>query len=437
MRGRPLALKVALAAALALLPVAGSPQGASGQGAVGGASPTRAIPDLQAASAILIDARDGAVILQSGPDRRRAIASTTKLMTALLVLERAKPDAVYTAPVYRALAVESKIDLKPGERMRVDDLLEALLLESANDAAVTIAEGVSGSRAAFVRAMNERAKRIGLAGTSYANPVGLDDSANYSTARDLARLARLLLGNARFAKIVDSPSAVLESGARPRVVDNRNDLIAQYPFVDGVKTGYTRNAGYVLVGAARGPLKQQVISVVLGEPSEAARDADTLALLRYGLGRFRRVKALDSGRALATADVAHRDERVELVPARDLRVVARRGVRVVRRVDAPDELAGELPAGARVGRVTVVRGKRTVARVPLVTAAEVPGAGALRIVVADLGLPLTLLLLAVIVSVGVLAAGRLQSRRRARDRAQERRARARAEASAERPDPTT
>ena len=104
-----------------------------------------------------IDARDGSVILSKDPRERRAIASTTKLMTALLALERPSPSDVFTAPAYNALPVESKINLRAGERMRVDDLLEALLLESANDAAVTIAEGVSGSRRRFVAAMNARA----------------------------------------------------------------------------------------------------------------------------------------------------------------------------------------------------------------------------------------------------------------------------------------
>ena len=245
-----------------------------------------------AAAAILVDARDGSPILQKDPGESRSIASTTKLMTALLTLERADMDAVFTAPDYRALAVESKIDLRAGERMRVRDLLEALMLESANDAAVTLAEGIAGSRAEFVREMNARAAELGLTDTSYANPIGLDDPRNYSTARDLATLARRLLRNDRFARIVDTPSATLESGARPRTVDTRNDLIPRFPFVDGVKTGYTGSAGYVLVGSATGATGAKVVSVVLGEPSEAARDADTLALLRYGLAQYRRVPAL-------------------------------------------------------------------------------------------------------------------------------------------------
>ena len=412
----------ALAAVAALLVVLAPPWTAAAR--------TPAVPDLdRAAAAILVDAGDGSVMLAKSPDRRRAMASTTKLMTALLVLERVRPTDVFPAADYHAQPVESKINLRPGERMRVDDLLEGLLLESANDAAVTLAEGVSGSRPAFVRAMNARARRLGLSGTSYANPIGLDDPYNYSTARDLASLARRLLRNRRFASVVDMPSAVLESGSRRRVVENRNDLVARFPFVDGVKTGHTRSAGYVLVGAADSRIGARVVSVVLGEPGEAARDEDTLALLRYGLAQFRRERVLSPHRAAAVADVLHRDERARLVPEREVAVVARRGERVTKRVDAPDTLKGELAAGTPVGTVTVLRGGSVVSRTRLLTAAEVPGAGPLRVLLDELGFPLTLLLLVVMVSTVALAGSRLRARRRELARAERRRARAAPEAS--------
>ena len=421
-------LPLAAAAALALIVPTPGPATAQQPGAP-------QVP--QAASAILVDARDGAVIAQKGPDARRVVASATKLMTALLVLERARPGDVFTATAYRALPVESKINLRQGERMRVDDLLEGLLLESANDAADTIATGVSGSTSAFVREMNVRARQLGLNGTSYANPIGLDDPLNYSTARDLATLSRRLLRNATFSKVVDQPSAVLESGARRRVVDNRNDLIARHPFVDGVKTGHTRSAGYVLVGAADNSLGAKVVSVVLGEPGERARDEDTLALLRFGLAQFRRARALSSRRVVARPEVAHRDERAELLPARDVTVLLRRGQRTSTRVDAPEVLDGEIAAGTRVGRVTVLRAGKVVERVPLVTAAEVQGAGPLRVLVHKLGLPLTLLLAVVIVALVSMTGSLIRRRRHERDRADRRHARATAEATAEGPPPTT
>jgi serine-type D-Ala-D-Ala carboxypeptidase (penicillin-binding protein 5/6) len=365
-----------------------------------------------AAAAIVVDGRNGEVMFAKNADSRRAIASTTKLMTALLALERARPRDVFTAPPYNALPPESRIDLRAGERMTVHDLLEALLLESANDAAATLAEGISGSRQAFVADMNERAAELGLDGTSYANPIGLDDPGNYSTARDLADLSLRLMRRPRFRRIVDMPEAVLESGDHRRVVDNRNDLVARYPWVTGIKTGHTIQAGDVLVGSARGRSGGRVISVVLGEPSEAARDADTLTLLRWGLRRFRRVLALDPRRPLARADIEYRDERAALVPSRQVVVLVRDGERIGRRVRAPDELDGPLPAGRRVGSVTVLVDGRPVRRIPLVTAADVPGAGTLRVLTSVVGVPLTLVALLAILVAAVLIAMRIRLRLR-------------------------
>jgi D-alanyl-D-alanine carboxypeptidase (penicillin-binding protein 5/6) len=381
-----------------------------------------------AAAAILVDARDGTPLLEKDPDERRPVASTTKLMTALLTLERAPFERVFSASDYRAGAAESKIDLRPGERMRVGDLFDALMLESANDAAATLADGISGSRAAFVAAMNARAAELGLDDTSYANPIGLDDPLNYSSASDLATLARKLLGDRRFAQVVDSPSATLESGARPRTVANRNDLIAAVPAVDGVKTGHTSGAGYVLVGSATGSNGAQVVSVVLGEPSEAARDADSLALLRYGLAQYRRVPVLREGREVGRAAVAYRDETVPLEPARSAFVTARRDQRIVERIDAPDELHGEIAAETRVGTVVVSRDGKVVRRVPLLVGEQVPGAGPLRRLASVLGISLTALVLAVIVSAAVAAGMEIRRRRRKRSRQARRRERERARA---------
>jgi len=355
-----------------------------------------------AESAILIDARDGTVMFAKRPDAQRSIASTTKLMTALLALESADPDDVFTAPAYSAAPAESRINLREGEEMTVADLLEALLLESANDAAAALAENISGSRDAFVEEMNERAEELELDNTSYANPIGLDEAGNHSTARDLATLTRGLLQDPVFARIVDMPAAELESGLRPRVIANRNDLVAEYPWVSGVKTGYTLNARNVLVGSAEGRGGARVISVVLGEPTEAARDADTVELLRWGLDRFSRVRVLDSGRPLARADIEYRDETVRLVPRRGVALTLRDGQRVRRRVNAPEEVEGPLAKGERVGSVTVLVDGRPIRRVALVTAAEVPGAGTLRVLLSELGVPLTLLIALAILAAAVL-----------------------------------
>jgi D-alanyl-D-alanine carboxypeptidase (penicillin-binding protein 5/6) len=383
-----------VAAACAAL-LAGAPHAAAAE----------APPATSGVAAIVVDARTGEAMYGKRAARPRPIASATKLMTALLTLERTELDDVFPAAPYAASPVESQIGLEPGERMTVRDLLTALLLESANDAAVTLAEGVAGSREAFVREMNRRAVELGLRDTSYANPIGFDDPDNYSSARDLARLAHRLLQNRVFARIANLPTATLRSGARPRTIDNRNGLVERYPFVSGVKTGHTMGAGYVLIGSgeARGA---RVITVTLGAPSEAARDADTLALLRWGLEQFHRVRVLRPGRTLARVDVSYRDEDAELGAERPLTLVLRRGERTNTVVDAPDELDGPLSAGERVGTVEVVRGGEVARRVPLVTLHEVPGASFPRKVLRTLGTVLIVLIVVGIVLLVVVAVGR-------------------------------
>jgi serine-type D-Ala-D-Ala carboxypeptidase (penicillin-binding protein 5/6) len=173
--------------------------------------------------------------------------------------------------------------------------------------------------------------------------------------------------------------------------------------VTGVKTGHTSTAGYVLVGSARGANGARVVSVVLGEPSETARDADTLTLLRFGLRSFRQVRVLGHGRALARAAVEHRDETARLVPRRAVVLTVRDGQRLRRRVDAPDELEGPLAAGERVGSVTVLLDGEPVRRVALVTARPVPGTGTLRVLLSELGVPLTLLIALAILLAAILA----------------------------------
>jgi len=401
----------ALAAAALVLALAAAPEPARGQGPV----PPR--PALDARSALLIDARTGETLYELDARARRPIASATKLMTALVTLERADPSDLFVAPAYRAGPLESRINLRTGERLLVRDLLTALLLESANDAAVTLAVGVSGSRPAFVAEMNRRARELGLRDTRFANPIGLDDPDNFSSARDLASMAQRLLRNKRFARIVDRPQAELRSGDRSRVVRNRNRLVARVPLVDGVKTGHTRAAGYVLVGSAQGD-GARVISVVLGEPSEAARDADSLELLRFGLAQFRRVRALARGRVLARVAVEHRDEKAPLAASRDLSVTVRRGSRPRVRVSAPDELEGPLPAGRRVGSVRVEVNGRRVRTAALVTTRPVAEGTLARRLTAGVGGPLTFLLFLVIVIAAMLVLirvrGSIERGRRAR-----------------------
>lgn len=364
-----------------------------------------------APSAIVLEVSTGSVACARAPDRRRPVGSTTKLMTALLTLERAKLSDTFTAARYRALPVESKIGLLPGERMKVSDLMRGLLVESGNDAAATLAQGVSGGQKAFVRAMNLRARRLGLKNTHYENPIGLDDAANYSSARDLVTLATVLRTNPFFKKVVDSPSVTLKTGDHPRTFANRNLLVRRYPYVNGVKTGHTTGAGYVLVGSAsRHGI--QLVSAVLDEPSEQARDVDTIALFDYAYKRFQRIRAVVKGHVFATVPIRLRQgATLNLVAGRTLRRVVLRGHRKAVRlaVHAPDTVAGPIRAGDHLGRVEVTQNGRHVATIPLVAASTVPAAGIAQRTKNWAARPLVLVLLVLAVGSATLL---LERRRR-------------------------
>lgn len=374
-------------------------------------------PAVTAPAALVMETTTGQTVFARNPNQPRPMASTTKLMTVLLALERVAPGDVLTAPRYRSGPAESKIGLRPGERMTVADLLRASLLPSANDAAATLAVGIAGSRRAFVREMNERAAQLGLTETHYETPVGLDQPGNHTSPRDLARLVLRLRRWRFFRRVVDRPRAVLRTGDHRRTVVNRNVLVREVPWVSGVKTGHTIGAGYVLVGSAtRGGVT--VISVVMGDPNESARDADSLRLLRYGLDRFRLARPLVRGRPVARAAIHYRrGEHVSIVPVRSVRFVARRGRRVTVRVEAPTRVDGPLEKGAVVGRAVVRYGGRRMAQVQLVTADAVPAAGVGQRLVDYFTRPFTFALVLVLVACAIpLALLRARAVRRRRRR---------------------
>jgi D-alanyl-D-alanine carboxypeptidase (penicillin-binding protein 5/6) len=369
-------------------------------------------PSLSAPSAIVVNAADGDVLYARGADRRRPIASTTKLMTALLTLESVSLNTTFSAPAYHGSPAEVTIGLAPGERMRVRDLMRALLLPSANDAAATLAQGVAGSRTRFVRMMNRRARQLGLDETHYSNPVGLDVGRNYSSARDLVTLVRALRRNAFFRKTTNLVQAHLRTGDHPRTVVTRNNLVDRYRFVNGVKTGHTNKAGYVLVGSGT-EHGATVISAVLDDPSEAARDADTLALLDYGLAQLRRVTPVRRRQRLGTAKVRYREsDTVPLVAGRTVHAVVRRGRRAQVTFNAPKVIGGPKPAGATIGTVVVRVDGRVVERVPLETGAKVPAVGPLARVFGSVGTVLILIAAVLAVVTGSLLVAMARRRRR-------------------------
>lgn len=375
-------------------------------------------PSLSAPAAAVFESSTGMPLYGRAAGQRHLIASTTKLMTTLVAASSVRLDRLCTAPPYAAGPLETQIGLRAGERMRVRDLLRAALLPSANDAAATLAVCVAGSRTAFVARMNARARQLGLRHTHFSTPVGLDDAGNYSTAADLARLAIAARAEPFLRQTMNLRSATLRSGDHVRTVVNRNTLVQDVPWVDGVKTGHTNAAGYILVasGTQHGTT---FVATVLGDPSEGARNADALALLQWAFASFRVATPVTRGAVYAHPAVKHRaDERIDVVASRDVRELLRRDVRVRLVVSVPRELEGPLPRHAIVGSATVRANGRAIARVPLVTARAVPEVGLLEQAGRVLDDPGSLIAIVALLGGAAILLGRARgARRRARRRA--------------------
>ncbi len=336
-----------------------------------------AAPALSVTGAALYAPRTGQLLYGVHPYRRLAIASTTKLMTALITLQRVhRLSTVFAQNDWLPAPDDSQLGLLPGQRMSVHDLLIAMLLPSADDAAEDVAFNVGhGSVARFIGMMNAEARALGLRDTHYSTPIGLDTPGNYSSAYDLVRLAAYDLSHSRyFARVVALPHAVVRVDGIPRRVVNLNDLVGRYPWIDGVKTGTTTDAGHVLVASARRD-GLRLVSAVLGTTSTAARDRNTLKLLDWGYAQFRTWTPVRAGEVLARPSIAGASGgRARLVAATGLARVLPRSSHLRLVVRAPVSLSGPLAARAREGTVLVVDGRRVLARVPLLLAAAVPPA---------------------------------------------------------------
>ena len=359
-------------------------------------------------TAVLIEKSTGQRLYAVDADELVPIASTTKLMTALLTLEHVHHlGTIFTEPLYYPSAADSQIGLVPGERMSVHDLLLALMLPSADDAAEDLAYNVGhGSVARFVGMMNARARELGLTHTHYSTPIGLDTPGNYSSASDLVKLAAYdLTTSPFFARIVKLPSAVLHSGSHRRFVVNRNDLVGRVPWINGVKTGHTSGAGYVLVGSGtRGGMT--LLSAVLGTSSESSRDSNTLALLDYGFANFKLVTPVHAGAVLARPTVKDRPGfHADVLAASTVTHVVAKNAKVRVRVDVPAQINGPLNFHAVLGTAVVFAGSHVIARVPLLLSRRLPAVSPITIAARFITRPFTLVLLAVALGVLFAVAG--------------------------------
>jgi D-alanyl-D-alanine carboxypeptidase len=333
-----------------------------------------AIPQVGGRAFLVVNGSTGETLLARNPDERLPMASITKLMTVLVTLEHAKLNDVVTINGDVERIGESSIYLRQGERLTVRELIEAALIQSANDAAVALAEYVGdGNVGAFVRMMNAKARTLGLTHTHFVNPDGLDAPGHFSSAADLTRLARIAMQSAVVRSIVRKQEARIPGG---RVLHTWNDLLATFPGVIGVKTGHTDGAGWSEVAAAesRGVT---VYATLLGEPTRSRRNADLAALLAWGLGQYRIVPLVDAGRTYATAVAPYGRTRLALVADRRIVRTVRIDRPLVERVVAPVAVSLPVKRGQRLGEVRVYDRGTMVARAPLVASRSIGRPGVL------------------------------------------------------------
>jgi D-alanyl-D-alanine carboxypeptidase (penicillin-binding protein 5/6) len=329
-----------------------------------------ALPDVTMRAGALVDG-DGRVLWSRRETERRSMASITKVMTAVVALEHGDPNAMVTIPKASIQVGESTAFLRPGEKLPMDQVLQALLVKSGNDAAVALALNVAGSEDAFVKLMNEKAVELGLKDTHFANTHGLDAPGHYTTAADLAVLGRYAMTNPKFREIVGMKSVVIGSGKRKETLQSTDLLLGNYNGAMGIKTGFTDKAGYsVLSAAQRDGL--MLYAVVLGTGSELQRFREARELLDWGFAHYRPQLLATAGTVVAEATVSdYLDRRVPAAISRDETVSVLDVSGPIVRTVTVSAMPAPVKRGQTVGVATFTQAGQMIARVPLVATQDV------------------------------------------------------------------
>lgn len=310
-------------------------------------------PEISAVAAVVIDQASGKVIYEKNMHDEHYPASTTKIMTALLVLENMDLDKKITLPEDYVNVGETNIGLQAGARQTVEELLMATMLYSANDAAQALAIGMAETEQDFVDLMNLKVAELGLEHTHFTNPHGLHNESHYTSAYDLAMIARAAMENPEFKRIVTTPSFTIHklNGEENYTAYNRNSLLTQYAFADGIKTGYTKQAGNCIVASATQNDMQLI--VVLLNSSDIFGESQTM--LEWGFDNSQHTLLVDANTVKASVKVLNggRDT-VEVLTEKPLYSVMRtdEATNVQETLDLPDSIPAPIHRGEVIGSVT-------------------------------------------------------------------------------------
>ncbi|MBO7393055.1 MAG: D-alanyl-D-alanine carboxypeptidase [Abditibacteriota bacterium] len=324
---------------------------------------------LTAASAIIEDAETGQILYGKNIHTPRQNASTTKMMTAILLIENTKPEDMITASENASETPFTSIYLQPGEKISSEDLLRAMMIRSANDTCVAAAEHISGNVADFVKLMNDKAKKLGCVDTHFVTPNGLYAPGHHSSVYDLCIIARYGMTLKRFNEVINMRSAVLESRTVNKdnmLVKSKSEFLKTYPGADGVKSGYIKQAGNCYVGSAtRDGLR--LVSAIL--KSENA-NAETAVLMDYIFTNYKRVHVATAGEVYDSVELPLCEE-LPITVKKDVNCVAKRsGAEVSAKTELTDKIKTPVKAGTKVGSLVVRVDGRQVAAEDLIAAED-------------------------------------------------------------------
>lgn len=314
-----------------------------------------------AKSAILIEASTGEIIYSKNANEKLAPASMTKMMSLIIIMENIekgnlKWNDVVIVSKNAASMGGSQIFLEANEAMSVEDLIKGICVASGNDATVALAEKIAGTEGAFVKLMNQKAKALGLKNTNFKNATGLDAEGHYSSAYDMAMIAKELVRHEKILEFSSIYEDYLRKGSNNSFwLVNTNKLVKFYSYIDGLKTGFTSDAGYCLTATGK-KRNMRLISVVMGEETSEKRSADTLAMLDYGFNMYNIEKVVDSNKSLGKVKVNMGDiEYVDIVSKKDITVLnnSQKEKRNVTYEINTDKIVAPVKVGDVIGKISV------------------------------------------------------------------------------------
>lgn len=373
-----LSLSAALPAAAETAPAAASAANSASQTAAAQLAGVPAAPDIAATAYLVTDLQSNQLIAAKNPDTPIEPASLTKLMTAYLAFKhleagKLKPEQELTVSEYGWKQEGSRMFLERNKPAKVQELILGLIVQSGNDAAVTLAEGMAGSEQAFAEMMNAEAKRLGMNNTHFENSTGLPGAKHLTTVRDLAVLSAAIIRDyPDYYKIYSEKSFSYNGITQP----NRNLLLFRDPNVDGLKTGHTNSAGYNLIASSKRN-GRRVVSVVVGTASQEARATESSKLLNYALQQFDTPKMYQAGQSIAAAKVykGQADE-VPLGFLNDTYVTIPHGATDISPVlDTVQPVLAPIQKGQNLGTLKLMRGGQVIAEQRVVALADVEEAG--------------------------------------------------------------